>query len=74
MNFWILLLLTAIHFHATSGGNRDIAVKTCDGKWASIYADKRMTIPMANPLVSNADGSFEFYSPNTCLNIKEWKP
>jgi hypothetical protein len=50
-----------------------IAVKTCDGKWARVYADKRMTIPYANPFLSNADGSYSFYSLSECVDVREWK-
>ena len=69
----LVLFLTAIHVHTMSGGYHIISVKTCDGKWADIYADKRMTMRMPNPFVSNADGSYEIHSPDKCIDISEWK-
>jgi hypothetical protein len=65
-----------IHISTAHGGYREVFVKTCEGEWASIYADKKMTILLPNPMVSNADGSYEFYSPSACLSISEernWK-
>lgn len=57
----LLCLLTALHVHGGSTGYHMVAVKTCSGKWAMIYADKHFTVPMPNPFVSNKDGSYEFY-------------
>jgi hypothetical protein len=71
---WLtLLLLTAIHVYSVQPGYRTIGVRTCSGKWAAIYSDKRMTTPIPNPMLSNADGSYEFYSHETCLDVKEWR-
>lgn len=70
----VMILATAIHVHSVTP-NGMVAVKTCGPKprWAVIYADKRMTIPMANPFVAGSDGSYEFYSPLPCVDVTEWK-
>jgi hypothetical protein len=66
----LFLLATAIHVESPNPYAM-VYVKTCSGAWATIYADKRMTIPLANPLVVNRDGSYDFYTPNQCVKIKE---
>ena len=39
-----------------------IWVRDCAGKFLSIYADKQLTIPMANPMVVNAERRWTYYS------------
>jgi hypothetical protein len=48
------------------------AVTDCQGKYLPIYADKRGTIPMANPLLSSSSGEINFYSDSKCVKVREW--
>lgn len=48
-----------------------VVVTTCTGKKAAIYSDKRLTLPMQNPILSYSNGSLpRFYtSRNSCIEI-----
>lgn len=50
-----------------------IEVSTCDKKFAVLYADKKMTTPLPNPFLANADGSYTFASPSKCFVVKPWR-
>jgi hypothetical protein len=68
----LFLLATMIHVHSVPP-NAMVQVKTCSGKWADIYADRRMTVRLPNPFLANSDGSYEFYTPDTCVEAKQWR-
>jgi hypothetical protein len=48
----------------------EVFVYSCRQKvqFLAIYEDSRETIPMANPLVTNSDGSYTYFVRSRCLN------
>lgn len=49
---------------------KQVAVMTCDGKLARIFADSKLSIPMANPFIAPAVGKPNFWVSSGCYYIR----
>lgn len=68
-----LLLLVLLYWTSwawaccTREGTRMIWVRDRQGRLEAIYADRELTIPMANPVLPDVDGSFRFCTRWGCV-------
>jgi len=46
-----------------------VFVKTCDGRAASVFADKQLTVPMTNPYIARPDQLPKIYTTGQCIEI-----
>ena len=61
-----LLLLIFVFTGPAVPSSHYVWVKDCKGRFVAVYADSKMTVPMTNPFLTNADGRFRFYAPGAC--------
>lgn len=67
----MLTLATMLFFTHKLNDRHQVQVLTCNGKYARLFVDAKMTMPMANPFIPQMAGYFRFYTPSTCLQIDE---
>lgn len=51
-----------VRHHNFGGKSKTVTVMTCDGKYARIFVDHELTMPMANPIKSDKYGSYYYYT------------
>ena len=51
--------------------SRMVYVRNCaQKKFVLLYSDPSRTLALPNPFLANRDGSYKFYTPNSCISVE----